>query len=358
MSATQVIGFTVTAIAHGVVAVGVIMLLVLALGLLGTLRAHTTLLLWFIALETVICVVLFGIGIGAKVRRNDVDMAADGTWTELYQHDLATLGAVQDAFQCCGWHNVTDRATPPFPTDPTCHTNYPGYGGCNDTIYGYLLLTGSAPGSGEYGREVLRTFQSTYECCGWNSTDDAVFLPFYTQNYTTCVENLGAGVPTCVQQLDALWSDWYVAGWDTLILSLENQYHCCGFYTPTDRQRPTYYNSTCTVAKNYTQSCATAVDDDLDALLDKVSAGCITVAVLQLVAIMACAIFFKMTKSGVALKFGPVPEPDLAQQQQQSQQDEQQHAHDEEEQHGHDHNGLQNNNNNHNGGMIELDEKA
>lgn len=144
------IGFGAYAMSHGVdglssvtisaliITLGCLVFIVSAFGCLGAAKENRGLLMVYSTLVLIFILIEIALGITAWVKRDDIPELADNNWSYLYDHDRAAIERIEQAFGCCGWFDVYDRAVPPRDDADTerCVEVYPDFANdaCEETV--------------------------------------------------------------------------------------------------------------------------------------------------------------------------------------------------------------------------------
>jgi len=97
--------FYKTTIPAGLLTLGVILLVIIALGLAGSWAKSTKLLLLYFVLLLLLIICEFGVGGGAYTLRGQIPSTLQAQWATLPDADK---NALQAAYNCCGWSTPAD----------------------------------------------------------------------------------------------------------------------------------------------------------------------------------------------------------------------------------------------------------
>ncbi|XP_057373511.1 tetraspanin-31-like [Daphnia carinata] len=104
----------------GIVACGIFLLVIAIMGLIGAVKHHQVLLFFYMVVLFILFVIQFAIACACLAVNSETQKTlAEAGWNTA---DNVTHGDVENAFQCCGFHNTTDSPTcvTKCPTCPTC----------------------------------------------------------------------------------------------------------------------------------------------------------------------------------------------------------------------------------------------
>eukprot|EP00160_Parvularia_atlantis_P019680 Unigene782_Nuclearia_a/m.2547 Unigene782_Nuclearia_a/g.2547 ORF Unigene782_Nuclearia_a/g.2547 Unigene782_Nuclearia_a/m.2547 type:complete len:231 (-) Unigene782_Nuclearia_a:132-824(-) len=102
-------GISSTNLAIGLIVLGCLVTLIALVGCCGAMYESRGLLKAYFGFVLVIMLVQIALGITAYVLRDDIPTWASEAWTNLTPQGKADL---ENAFDCCGWTDSTDRASP------------------------------------------------------------------------------------------------------------------------------------------------------------------------------------------------------------------------------------------------------
>ena len=124
-------GFSSKTISSGVIVLGVFIFIIAGVGFIGAVRENRLFLMVYFGTVLLLVLIEFSFGIAGYVKSDTMTQFGDQTWGSLYQNDRAAIDDLENAFHCCGWANVTDRAVPPInSTDPNyCVITKPTFAG-------------------------------------------------------------------------------------------------------------------------------------------------------------------------------------------------------------------------------------
>jgi len=97
--------FYKTTIPAGLLTLGVILLVIIAIGLAGSWAKSTKLLLLYFLLLLLLIICEFGVGGGAYAIRGQIPTTLASQWSKLSDNDK---NALQAAYNCCGWQSASD----------------------------------------------------------------------------------------------------------------------------------------------------------------------------------------------------------------------------------------------------------
>jgi len=97
--------FYKTTIPAGLLVLGVILLVIIAVGLAGSFFKSTKLLLLYFILLFIVVICEFGVGGGAYTLRGQIPSRLEASWRDLSNLDRNSL---QAAYNCCGWSSPSD----------------------------------------------------------------------------------------------------------------------------------------------------------------------------------------------------------------------------------------------------------
>ncbi|XP_046439266.1 tetraspanin-31-like [Daphnia pulex] len=104
----------------GIVACGIFLLVIAIMGLIGAVKHHQVLLFFYMVVLFILFVIQFAIACACLAVNSDTQKTlAVAGWNSA---DNATKTDVQNAFNCCGFHNTTDSGTECADKCPTCLT--------------------------------------------------------------------------------------------------------------------------------------------------------------------------------------------------------------------------------------------
>jgi len=311
----QINALTSTTLASGLIVIGIFIMLIALLGCWGAMTENKILLYVYFGLLIFFAVVEFAVGIAAYVKKDDLPTYTSQLWTGLYNTDRNGINDIENSLQCCGWMNYSDRSVPPFGTEPTCEQISAGgnsggaqVGPCSTFYYETLqVLYGSGNAA---SRTALQNFQTQWQCCGWNNLVEqppSYWVPYALNSSSTCVMVNGF-TQTCSVAIQQQWYTHYYSSTpagDSWVLAHENNfatpqvgYECCGWLSPTDAAVPPYTNNTCILTKNYTTSCAAAVDQALNNSLQITGGVGIALAILQIATIILTLVLIVKIPAG------------------------------------------------------------
>jgi len=106
---------------------GVLVFLLSIVGCFATVAEHKKIMWIYWSILLVVVIFQFFIGILALTTRGEmIESALDSRWDTLYDHKPRFIRDVEETYECCGLHNLTDRAWPKITvnvTENTCSKN-------------------------------------------------------------------------------------------------------------------------------------------------------------------------------------------------------------------------------------------
>ena len=196
----------------GIVAIGVLLLIIAGIGCWGALKENRVLLIVYFSLILFFTIVEFAVGIAAYVHKDDLPAYASQMWSTLYNNDRNAIDDIEKRFACCGYSELYDRAVPPFGDEETCAFSlYPNYGACSVNIPGKVADRYST--SPAAGIELASSIQNNETCCGWlsvyeNGTETA-WGATSVDDPTPCSVTYPERTKPCFEAIQANWTAHY-----------------------------------------------------------------------------------------------------------------------------------------------------